>query len=314
LADQNAEQQQIDYQNFVKDMASQAETLVPVDISQEDKKYVVQIVYNFGNLACEAILKEKFQPQEVILVTQLIGEWTFHKSIDLIRAKIPPQYRDGILQSIAFTVFEITKQAILKKLTQEQIIQVAEHHVKQKYMSALNELKEKNLISPNDYDSALGQSNVEQMTQEPEQLDESSSFSDSKILKLLTFAMVLKKMPPEKAKSILSKMSPKEAEVVSDYMKVDDLSSKIDAGITMKYISEIKNNVPQPDNVNSNKLQHKLAKIVTKKNEIKINDIISQERDGIKKYVTSINEKRQSQLPTRISNIVYTYLVEKLTV
>ena len=92
MAEQDIKQQ-FDYQGFVRDLAVQAESHVPVDIAPDDKKYVTQMVYNFCSLACEAVVKEENVTHEnAMMITQLIGEWTFHKSIDLIRAGIAQQF------------------------------------------------------------------------------------------------------------------------------------------------------------------------------------------------------------------------------
>ena len=309
-----AEEQNFDYQEFIRQMAEQAESLVPTDIAPDDKKYITHTVYNFCKLAFEAIVKEpNFTTENATMITQLIGEWTFHKSIDLIRANIVPQFRDVILQNIAFVTFEIAKIAISKQMNQTQIIQVVEHHVKQKYMESLTELRDKNQITQEDFDSAMGQSNIDKMAeaQEEQEIIE-EEFSTSKILKLASFAMVLQKMPSEKAESILLKMPEREANLVRNYMEDTELSSKADDTIA-KYISELKSNVPKSETINEGKLQNKLVKIVTKKNELKINDIILKERSGIKKYVSEIRENKDTQLPPRVSNIIYTYLAEKVS-
>ena len=305
--------QQFDYQEFIRQLVSQAESVVPVDISADDKKYVVNMIHNFCMLAYEAIAKEQnYSVEDATIITQLIGEWTFHKSVDLIRAGIISQFRDGILQNIAFVVFEIAKQAISKQLSQPQIIQVVEHHVKQKYIESLTDLKDRNQITQEDFERAMGQSNIDKMAEEQEEEQEiEEEFSTSKILKLASFAMVLQKMPPDKAESIILKMPPREANLIRNYMEDKDLASKADDTI-FKYVQELKNNVPKPEQIKENKLQGKFAKIVTKKTENEINDIILKERDGIKKYVSAIRDNKETELPSRISNVIYSYLAEKV--
>ena len=310
MAEENIKQQ-FDYQNFVRDLATQAESLVPVDISPDDKKYVVQMVYNFCSLACEAVVKEdSISHEHALLITQFIGEWTFHKSIDLIRAGIAQQFKDSTLQQIAFVVFEISKQALMKNMPQDQVIQVVEHHVKKKYLEELTNLKEKNLISQEEYDRAMGESNIDKMAEEQEQ-EVIEEFPTNKILKLASFAMILQKMPKEKSESILSKMPEREAKLVRDYMNMDNLSSNADETIR-QYLSEIKSKVPTSKTVSKERLQNKVAKIVTNKNEIKINDIILKERDGIKKYVSAIRDNTSPQLASHVSKVVYSYLSEKI--
>ena len=302
-----------DYQGFVGDLASQAEALVPVDISPDDKKYVTNMIYNFCTLACDAVVKEdNISHDNAILITQFIGEWTFHKSIDLIRAGIAQQFRDAILQQIAFVVFEISKQALLKNMPQDQVVMIIEHHVKKKYLEELTNLKEKNLISQEEFDKAMGESNIDKMAEEkgPVEIEETS---ESKALKLASFAMILQKMPKEKVESILSKMPEREATLLRDYIQMDNLSSNANDTI-LQYLSEIKSKIPVSNKRKQEKLQNKIEKIVTKENKTKINDIILNERDEIKKYVSAIKNKERVQLPKHISDVVNLYLSEKIKV
>ena len=81
---------------------------------------------------------------------------------------------------------------------------------------------------------------------------------------------------------------------------------------TMKYVNELKGSMPKSENINENKLQNKLEKIVTKKTENKIDDIIFKEREGVKKYISTIRDKKPLKLPPRVSNVVYSYLAEKI--
>ena len=126
---------------------------------------------NFTLLAGEALYNDNsmnLTADQAVFISQLIAEWSFHKSIDLIRSGVMPEYWDGVMQKIAFTIFEVAKQTISKGISQDEILKVVEHHVKKAYMDALTELKEKNLISPADFDAALGQSNIDKMAQENE--------------------------------------------------------------------------------------------------------------------------------------------------
>ena len=108
-----------DYKEFAKNLAEQAGQVIPADISDPDKQYIVNIVYNFSYMAGEALSNDaqlKFNAEQASLVTQFIGEWTFHKSIDLIKGKIPAQNREAILQIIAANIFNTAKLAIIKKM------------------------------------------------------------------------------------------------------------------------------------------------------------------------------------------------------
>ena len=311
--EQADEKQQFDYQGFVKEMAAQAESVVPVDMNPEQKKYITKMVYNFCNIACEAILNEEhFTKDDAALITQFIGEWTFHKSIDLLRAGIAQQPRDNILHNIASTVYEIAKLAVSKKMSQPEIIRIIEHHVKKTYVDGLTKLREQELISPEDYDRAMGESNIDRMAEEQDIQGMDSEFSTTKILKLASFAMILQKMPHEKVKSILSKIPEREQVHIKNYMENPDLSAGAGDETFKKYLIELKANVPKALQINEDKLQNKFSKIVTNKNAEKINAIMLTEREGVKEYISAIKEKRESNLSPRVSNVIYTYLAEKI--
>ena len=314
------QQQGFDYIEDVRDLAMQAEALVPTDIGPADKQYVVQTIYNFCSVACEAIVKEEnITPETAKLVTQFIGEWTFHKSLDLIRAGIDQQLRDVVLQKIAFVVFEIAKQAISKNMPQDQLVQVVEHHVKKAYLEALTELKDRGNISPDDFDAAMSQSNIDQMassdeeqTMEEQDAQLEQEYPGAKLPKLATFAMILKKLPPEKADSMINKFPPDEADILRQYLALDNIEQMIDANAVKEFLKELKTSVPNLVPKKEEKPKQKIATIVTKKNERKINAIILKEREYIKEYVKAIREKQEPQLNSRISGIVNSYLAEKI--
>ena len=138
-----------DYKAFAKDLAGQANGVIPAGIQDADKQYIVNLIFNFCNMSGEALYNDpntNFTADQAMLITQFIGEWAFHKSIDAIKSGIEPQYRDGLMQKIAFTVFEIAKQAVMKNLDQSQMITLVEHHVKKTYDQAIAKLLQKMLI------------------------------------------------------------------------------------------------------------------------------------------------------------------------
>ena len=49
--------------------------------------------------------ENKLSDEQIIFILQVIAEWSFHKSIDLVHSRILPEYWDGIMQKIAFTIF-----------------------------------------------------------------------------------------------------------------------------------------------------------------------------------------------------------------
>ena len=156
--------QGFDYKEFAQNLTQQAQELVPQDFDQNQKAYVANTLLNFSTLAGEALYNDtesNFTADQAAMITQIIAEWSFHKSVDLIRSGIPQMHWDSVMQKIAFTIFEIAKQTFKQGLPQDQILQLIEHHVKKTWLDAIAELKTKGQI-----DDAL----MEKYFEDPESL------------------------------------------------------------------------------------------------------------------------------------------------
>lgn len=310
------------FQEFSKNLAQQASTVVPREISEDDKKYIVNIVYNFCNMAGEALYNDavnKFDANQASIITQFIGEWAFHKAVDTIKGNIAPQFREGLLQKVAFTVFEIAKQSIINRLPQDQMINLVEHHVKKVYKEALDELKSKGALTEQELERATKQSNIDEMSQtkapEPQQ-KAPVQMSGNKILKLAAFSMILKNMPQDKILSILNQFDPQEAQAIIQYIKTPDLEQKIDKNIVMKCLQDIKMNIPTSKKVNMGRVLNKLFKIVKNSDKKDISTIINEERSTVKGLVQSVYDGTTDQFGSKISphiaQVVCEHIEEKI--
>ena len=315
----------IDYKEFAETLASQANELVPAEFEDFQKDYVTNTIKNFATLSAEAISndeKANFNADQAMLITQIIAEWSFHKSVDVIKAGILPDYWDGIMQKIAFTIFEISKQAIGRGLPQDEILQIVEHHVKKSYENALTELEERKIIDKAVMDRALHQSNIDEMMKQihdekEEQFEEagatSSSQSNSKILKLASVALLLKQMSQDKVHTILNKFNPEDAQTVIQYMQMPDLEQKVDKNIAMKCLQEIKINLPEPKQINPNKILARMGKVFEKMPKEKIENIIVQERPNVKEFITKAQDGEYAKMPSKVANIIAQHLEESVS-
>ena len=160
-----------DYEAFADEMCKQSKELIPVDFSDKEKEYISTTIYNFVKLAGESLNNDKendFSDEQKVFITQVIAEWTFHKSVDLIRAKIPDTYWNAVMQKIAFTIFEVIKQAILKEIPKEQVLEVIEHHVQKVYKECIEELpidnKQKKIASKcSNIDECIKSMNIDKL-------------------------------------------------------------------------------------------------------------------------------------------------------
>ena len=121
-------------EKYILELCIQAENLMPEDISITNQREIISTIYNFLKIAYDALSKEdNLNHENVLFIMQLLGEWVFHKGIDMKRAGMEEKYIQKIQQKLAFVIYEISKVAIEKNLTEGEIIQIVEHHVKKCY-------------------------------------------------------------------------------------------------------------------------------------------------------------------------------------
>lgn len=319
-----------DYEGFSNELANQAFELVPADFQDFQKQYVINTIKNFATLAGEAISNDEelnFNADQGMLVTQIIAEWSFHKSIDIIKSGVLPDYWDIVMQKIAFTIFEIAKQAIIQGVSQDETLKIVEHHVKKAYGEVLNELKDRGVINDTVFNNAIGQSNIDAMMQQiqEEQQEEieqqeyheegpqQANIPNSKILKLASVALLLKQVSQDKVQSILNKFDPNDAKTVIQYMQMPDLDQKIDQSITMKCLQEIKTNLPEPKYISPDKIIARVNKLFEKAPKEVIDRTISKERPMIRELISKARDGECIKMPSKVAGIIMQHLEESIS-
>ena len=341
-----------DYKGFAESMSEQAKELVPQDLQNREKDYVVKTLTNFTLLAGEALYNDEslnLNADQAVFITQVIAEWSFHKSIDLIKSGILPQYWDGIMQKIAFTIFEVAKQAVIRKIPQDQLLQAVEHHVIKVYKQSIDELEEKGLINEEVKNLAQSQSNIDAMAQQAqaeqarrqqEMVEESiqnaekaektreekktkedikrslenthSGVITNKQMKLMSLALVLKVLSQDKVTTILNKFDSNDSLAISEYMNMANLESHLETDLVAECLSDIRKVLP-------------IKRILTKENVIldiiniyqthpreKIEKIIRNERPIVKRFLAQARDGEYSQLPLRVAGIITEHLQESI--
>lgn len=120
-------------------------------------------------LAGEALVKDadnKFSDEQIMFISQVVAEWTFHKTVDLIRSGISAQYLDNIIEKIVFTTLEVAKQSIIKQIPQEKLLQAIEYNIAKVYKQCIDELEQKKLITKEIKERAESQSSIDALAQE----------------------------------------------------------------------------------------------------------------------------------------------------
>lgn len=310
-----------DYQGFAKELSSQADELLPTAFQDFQRNYVINTIQNFATLCGEAIYndeKANFNLEQAMLLTQIIAEWSFHKSVDIIKAGILPDYWDGIMQKIAFTIFEIGKQTISKGLPQEEVLQIVEHHVKKSYQTVIDDLLERKIIDEAVLDRAMHQSNIDDMMHQIQEekaeqelkaeIEHTDHKESPKILKLASVALLLRQVSQDKVQIILNKFNPNDAQAIIQYMQMPDLEQKVDKNIAIKCLQEIKINLPEPKHINSNQIFSRINKVFQKIPREKIANIIAKERPNVKEFIAKAYEGEYLQTPSKVAHIIVQHL------
>lgn len=301
------------YKEFAEDLSSQAKAVLPAELSQQDKDYVYNTVKNYCFVAGEALFNDKehnYTVDQASIITQFIGEWSYHKSMDIIKGNIPVQFRDSIMQKIAFTIFEIAKQATFKNVPTDQMIGIVEHHVKKAYNEALAELMKRGILNQEQAQFAANQSNIDEMAKQDNEAV--ANASDLKLLKLAAFALIAKKLPNDKVTTILTKFNPSDANMVLQYMQMDNIEAQIDPSILAKCLKEFQNEMPPSENINVPKIMRAFGRNVKTVPVEYMEKVVSKERSLVVKLVENPANYEKFAFSPQILNLIYKHIENKI--
>ena len=342
-----------DYKGFATSMAEQAKDLVPPNLQDFQKEYIVKTLGNFTLLAGEALYNDTsldINAEQAVFITQIIAEWSFHKSIDLVHSGILPQYWDSIMQKIAFTIFEVAKQAVIRKIPQEQLLQAVEHHVIKVYKESIEELQKKGVIDEEIKNRAESQSNIDAMAQqaaEAEQarrqeekqrmVEESMKSAEQaqakrddaakksakapvsspqgvsqKQMKLMSLALLLKILSQDKVTTILNKFDSNDSLAISQYMNMADLESQLDGDLITGCLKDMKGMLPVKRKLTKENVILDLIDIYKNNSRERVEKVIKNERPLIKRFIAQAYDGEYADLPLRVAGIVAEYVAESV--
>ncbi len=340
-----------DYKAFASSMAEQAKELVPADLKDREKEYVVKTLGNFTLLAGEALYNDtslNLTPEQAVFITQIIAEWSFHKSIDLIHSGILPQYWDSIMQKIAFTIFEVAKQAVIRKIPQDQLLQAVEHHVIKVYKQSIEELEAKGVIDEEIKNRAESQSNIdamakqvqeEQIKKQQEMMAEAERNQaaaekkreerraqkraekaaasapqgiSNKQMKLMSLALVLKILSQDKVTTILNKFDSNDSLAISQYMNMADLESHLDGDLVTDCLKEMKNYLPVKKKLTKDNVLFDLLQVYKKVPRERVEKIIKNERPLVKRFISQSYDGEYAEMPLKVAGIVVQYIEDSI--
>lgn len=157
------------YIEFAIEMSTQAKDLAPTDVKQE-QDYISNTVYLAATYAGEKVCNNiEYSTKEKEFISQLICEWSFHKVIDLLRARIKKNYHKEIMLNIIKTAFETAEVCIANGIKEKIILKEVETKIADSYIKSIEKLYNENLIEEEQLKKAYNQSNIDKMANEYKQ-------------------------------------------------------------------------------------------------------------------------------------------------
>lgn len=312
---------ELNAQEFAQNLAQQAMEYVPQEFDEAQKKYITSKVYQFSLITGEHLLKqyqEQFEDQQATIIIQFIGEWTFHKAIDLVRAGIDQQHWDQIMQQVAFAALKSAIHANVEKFEDVKTAAFIEYNVKSAYEECINQLVQANAISEEKKEEILSISNVDKMAEEQGGNVTGTPEEEERTMKYITIALFLKKMPEEKAQKILDNMDETKREKIQSCLQIQDLEKKVDASIINDYIKELKKNINPLVKPKTTEFIGFLKDLCQKYGEESIINLTLYERTSVQKFLSEILFESDSkalnvELSSYIVKILYNHLRSKLS-
>ena len=340
-----------DYKGFAQSMAEQAKELVPKDLQPEDQEYIVNTLGNFTLMAGEAVYNDEslnINTEQAVFITQIIAEWSFHKSIDLIHSGIDRNYWDSIMQKIAFTIFEVAKQGVIKNVPQEQLLQAVEMHVVKVYKKCIEDLEKRGVINEETRELAENQSNIDEMAkqaaeekvkqkeahlEEAEQkrleaqkrreevrkqrriekeLDASAGKITIRQMKLMSLALIMRILTPEKAQAIMKNFDEGDNRLIINYMGMANLESQIDGDILLNCLKEMKEFLPAKRKLTQENVMSDLLRLYRSNPRERIEKIIKNERPLVKRFISQAYDGEYSGLPLKVADIVAQFVEDSI--
>lgn len=158
------------YTDFIEQLVEQLTPLLPEDVNELQKSYLITNVRKAAVLMASSIGEnDEFKNLDFdnqCFYIQVIAEWSFHKEIDLFRSGIPPRYWKGVMNKIWYAMWEVMFACVKNDAPESVVLSLVERFVNRTYKDSVEELKENKIIDEDVVEKAKEQSNIDKMAQE----------------------------------------------------------------------------------------------------------------------------------------------------
>ena len=162
--------EEFDYKGFANQLRFQVRGIIPEEYSDRGI-YIRDLVYKYSILAGERVSLEDCKDNELrSIFVQVIAEWIFHKTVDLIASGVPEDLHETVLNNLYSDLYDFGLKNLKQTGKLEKFGPQRERHlikiekiVKESFKKSLKELSDKNLIDKKIYNKAIKHSNMDEM-------------------------------------------------------------------------------------------------------------------------------------------------------
>ena len=252
------------------------------------------------------------------------------------------------MQKIAFTIFEVAKQGIIRSIPQEQLLQAVEHHVIKVYKKCIEDLEKRGVINEEVKEFAESQSNIDEMAKQAAQeqirqqeapleeadnkrieaqkrreeerkqrrIEKEMEAAAGKItvrqMRLMSIALVMRILSPDRAKTIMNSFDDGDAKLILNYMGMANLESQIDGDILLNCLKDMKNFLPAQRKLTQENVMGDLLRLYRANPRDRIEKIIKNERSLVKRFISQAYDGEYSGLPLKVADIVAQYVEDSI--
>ena len=134
----------------------------------------------------------------------------------------------------------------------------------------------------------------------------------NKDLKLISLALVLKILSQDKVTTILNKFDSNDSLLISQYMNMADLESRVDSDLITGCLKEIKDFLPSKRKLTTENLVNAMLDVYRKNPRERVEKIIKNERPLVKRFASKTYDGEYSNLPLRVAGVVTEYIEESI--
>lgn len=159
--------EEFDYKVLTENLIKQAKGFLENDDTffETEVEYILSVIEKYSLMAGEAAqIDNNFNMEQKAFITQVIAEWIYHKTRDVVQASIPEDYHENIFQKIAYVIYQTVTDGWKNGIETQIIMSNVGDNVVETYKNILRELLNRKFITEDCYEFALSLSSIDEFS------------------------------------------------------------------------------------------------------------------------------------------------------